>query len=32
MDQIDAIWGLSPEVVQKVKEQFKVKALPSVKR
>lgn len=32
MKQMDAIWGLSPEVVQKLKEHFKIKVIPSVKK
>jgi DNA uptake protein ComE-like DNA-binding protein len=32
MEQIDAIWGLSPEVVQKIKEYFTIKVVPNVKK
>ena len=32
MEQMDAIWGLSPEVVQKLKEHFKIKVIPTVKK
>lgn len=32
MEQMDAIWGLSPEVVQKLKEHFKIKVIPAVKK
>ena len=32
MEQIDAIWGLSPEVIQKLKEHFKIKVIPTVKK
>ena len=32
MEQIDAIWGLSPEVVQKIKEYFTIKVVSNVKK
>lgn len=32
MEQMDDIWGLSPEVVQKLNEAFEVKTVPSVKK
>ncbi|WP_296148630.1 helix-hairpin-helix domain-containing protein [uncultured Flavobacterium sp.] len=32
MEQMNDVWGLSPEVVDKLKERFKVGAIPNVKK
>lgn len=32
MEQMNDVWGLSPEVIEKLNEHFKIKALPSVKK
>ncbi len=32
MDQMKAIWGLSPEVVQKLNESFKISSTPNIKK
>jgi len=32
MDQMNDVWGLSPEVIEKLNEQFKVGVIPTVKK